>query len=282
MGASRRRVRRRRGERSLRVVRGRRALSRSINAYAPRLVSLKRSEGAEGRSGRASEGAPAEVRDAVASNFALAAKARDAMGGVPRCQTGGAGTTSRLDARVVAGHLLFLCARPDAIPRGRGGDRRAASLAMDQTGVRGMEPAGDGRRRRRNRATISRVSGRRQAEAGRDARHRQRAQSHLARTRRARGEATRHRRGDARGGARLRMDRARTIRRRVLRHPHRANRAAAAAVVGFSAFDAAAIAAQAIARRATTPRVPRPSSPRGGGDETQGGVQGLDGAFSIT
>ena len=87
------------------------ALCALTNAYAPRLLSLRSVR----RVPREDPGAPPrarprEIRAAVASNFALAAKARDAMGGVPDPNFGGADDVAP-DARVVAGHLLFLCAR---------------------------------------------------------------------------------------------------------------------------------------------------------------------------
>ena len=87
------------------------ALCALVHAYAPRLVSLRSVR----RVPREDPSAPpraraSDVRDAIASNFALAAAARDAMGGVPDPNFGGADDVT-LDANVVAGHLLFLCAR---------------------------------------------------------------------------------------------------------------------------------------------------------------------------
>ena len=78
------------------------------------------------------------------------------MGGVPDPNFGGADDVAP-DANVVAGHLLFLCARLTRYREEEAGGRHPASLAMDQT-VRGMEPVamvggGDDRR-----ATISRTS----------------------------------------------------------------------------------------------------------------------------
>ena len=87
------------------------ALCALVHAYAPRLVSLRSVR----RVPREDPSAPpraraSDVRDAIASNFALAAAARDAMGGVPDPNFGGADDVTP-DANVVAGHLLFLCAR---------------------------------------------------------------------------------------------------------------------------------------------------------------------------
>ena len=258
------------------------ALCALVHAYAPRLVSLRSVR----RVPREDPSAPpraraSDVRDAIASNFALAAAARDAMGGVPDPNFGGADDVAP-DANVVAGHLLFLCAR---LTRYR--EEEAAAVVI-QRRWRWIKPGtrdgtcGDGRWRRRS-------SGDDFEDFSVDARLTRDARASRAR-RRSGADASRARKRDARLTRRRRFRRAfadgsrandtpTRISPRSSRKPPRGARARASSIPPPSRGDRRRASLRA--RRPPTTRVPRSSSPRGGGDETQSGVQGVDDAFRL-